>query len=92
MIVRTETGSTYEFDPANHRVRRINPDGVLRGDGEWLRRQDENPIHIGSPMLLVLEPLDADADATLRLTTPVVSIEDKEPIILPLSCVEEPNQ
>jgi len=55
MIVKTETGSTYEID--GRRVRRVNEDHSKRGDGLWLESLEEVEPVVGYPMLLALEPL-----------------------------------
>ena len=57
MIVKTETGSTYEI--IGHRIRRVNDDYSKRGDGLWLDSLEEVKPVVGYPMLLALEPLGA---------------------------------
>ena len=72
MRVTTATGSVYEFEPDS--VRRVNPAGPLRRDGDWLAVTDGTVPAVGRPMVLFLEPL-GEGDSTERRTTPVVSIE-----------------
>lgn len=72
MRVETETGSVYEFLP--DRVRRVNPEGRLRRDGDWLSVSDGTVPFKGRPMVLFLEPL-GEGPHTERRTTAVVSIE-----------------
>jgi len=81
MIVKTATGSTYEFRLNEHgtpiEVRRVPAsDGAqLRADEEW-KQILALPLGlptVGQRMVLVLEPL-GDAGPTTRTTTEVVSI------------------
>ena len=86
MIVRTESGSTYEFN--GDRVRRINPTVGKRGDGDWQRlimMYPETP-RVGISMTLVMASLarygadDAGTPPelggeTTRHTTPVTLVD-----------------
>lgn len=72
MIVKTESGSIYEFNEGATQVRRVGAD-VLRRDNEWLSVEPWFPIEVGRMMVLALEPL-GEGDMTLRQTTPVVEI------------------
>lgn len=71
MRVTTEAGSVYEFD--GQRMKRKS-DSTLRRDGEWIQLLVPVEPRIGEPMWLPLEPL-GDGEVTVRMTTPVVSIE-----------------
>lgn len=75
MIVTTESGTRYEFDGL--KMRRIS-DASMRRDGEWIALLSEPHPFVGEPMFLTLEPLATDADVTMRITTPVIAIEEKE--------------
>lgn len=75
MIVKTKSGTRYEFDGL--KMRRIS-DASLRRDGEWVELLSEPRPFVGESMFLTLEPLATDADVTMRITTPVVSIEETE--------------
>lgn len=75
MIVTTESGTRYEF--VGQKMRRIS-DAGMRRDGEWIALLSEPHPFVGEPMFLALEPLAVDADVTIRITTPVVSIEETE--------------
>lgn len=76
MIVTTETGSKYEFkdDIISKLVRRVNPEGALRRDSEWLKYDMSLEPEVGYPMLLWLEPL-GDGFATMRQTSAVTEIQ-----------------
>jgi hypothetical protein len=74
--VVTESGSVYDFDDDLCTVRRVNPDRPKRRDDEVLGLQVRPEIVVGQPMVLGLEPLGGDDyDATVRVTTPVISRE-----------------
>lgn len=75
MIVTTESGTIYEFD--GPKMRRIS-DEAMRRDGEWISLLSKPHPFVGEPMFLALEPLAMDADVTMRITTPVISIEEEE--------------
>lgn len=83
-VVKTESGSVYEFD--GQMARRVNPDSQKRGDGEWWSMQHPLPDHNleGGRLFLTLESLShlgADdagtpspeaSNFTTRITSPVV--------------------
>ena len=70
----TKTGSEYEI--RGNRVRRIS-EGEMRGDGDWLRLNQEPFVEVGHRAFMILEPL-GDCDFTTRTTSPVVKIERGE--------------
>jgi len=72
VIVKTESGSTYEFNDKVTEVRRFGA-GELRRDQEWLAVEPWFPIEVGRMMVLALEPL-GDGNLTIRQTTPVVEV------------------
>lgn len=89
VLIRTESGATYERD--GDRIRRLEgaSENPKRRDGHWLRLHRMLPREpkIGAPMVLVLESLAAhgpddhgtttpDPDYTTRMTTPVASIQE----------------
>lgn len=61
MVLRTESGSIYEVDRKNRRVRRLtgerNPTPKVGKDGEWKAYADiqPNPPEVGVPLLIVWE-------------------------------------
>ena len=71
--VTTESGSVYEFSQGMMWVRRVTEANALRCDGEWIRLCGSQ-ISRGRGMKLWLTGV-AEEGETLRLTTPVVSIE-----------------
>ncbi len=86
-IVRTQSGSRYEFKPGM--VRRVNDDAHKRADGEWvqLRAMFPKTPTVGYRLSLVLETLAAhgpDDDGneggiiTTRLTSAVTSCEPSQ--------------
>ena len=77
--VTTETGSVYEFDIANYKMRRVPvdaPESELRRDGEWLNMIRPPRIEKGEPILIPLEGLHDPSDVTMRYTTTVVDIQE----------------
>lgn len=72
MIVKTETGSVYEFDAG--KVRRVEYTHDLRRDGDWVECEIIHGPAVGEPMVLALEPLGEGADVTIRRTSLVVRI------------------
>lgn len=83
MIVKTITGSVYEFTGYLKTrgwtlVRRVHEGagGELRGDEDWLVIQQHRAIVVGIPMILTLEPL-GEGFATVRRTSVVTDIEDE---------------
>lgn len=83
MIVKTETGSTYDVEE-DYLVRvEVGSDSVtLRQDGEKLRIIEwvQKP-EVGRRMIMMLAPLEprefVNSVATMRSTSPVVSIEER---------------
>ena len=76
MIVKTETGSVYEIDMKNMKMRRSNSEESLRRDGEWITMLKEPIIELGRTMILFLEPLSEYQSITTRFTTIVKEIKD----------------
>lgn len=76
--ITTISGSVYEFDVDNYKMRRVNTnqDAQLRKDEEWIKVMYLPDFLVGEPMRVVLEPLSMDADVTMRFTTEVVSVEE----------------
>jgi hypothetical protein len=77
MIVKTESGSAYEFNEDETQFRRINAGGEyhkLRRDGEWLNIKGivSGPT-VGEPLVMVIEIRD-DGVPTFRRTSHVVEI------------------
>lgn len=75
MKVTTQSGTVYYFH--NRMVRRIHGENAqaLRRGAVWLRMEREPVIEVGSAMILTLEPLSENCASTIRITTPVLSIE-----------------
>lgn len=71
--VTTATGSMYELDPDNRRVRRVESTHALRRDGDWLHVQNDPNPEIGQPMVLFLEPL-GEGTVTIRTTSLVTRV------------------
>lgn len=86
MIVKTRSGSTYEF--LGGKMRRVNNAGSeKRMDGEWLAYRFIVPPTIGSSMIIEVEQLNAygpddhgneqgsvEGGFTQRVSTPVEDI------------------
>ena len=77
--VTTETGSVYEIDLDEQKMRRIpqGESGPLRKDNEWLKLLVPPTIELNQPLRMAIEPLSVDANVTMRFTSHVVSIEDE---------------
>ena len=73
--VTTESGSVHEIDQEEGRVRRLPgvEAGGLDADGDWVKITALS-LAEGHPMLHVYRP--DEVRASLRTTTPVVSIEE----------------
>jgi len=60
MIFKTATGSTYEIDETNKRVRRLS--GVKAAtarqgkDGDWRPYVDITEVKVGSPVMIFWDP------------------------------------
>ena len=80
MIVKTETGSYYEFNHKLSEVRRwhFDDENVLRRDGEWINCVVVAPIAIGQAMQMWLD-LRGDGVITTRTTSWVTDIIKDEP-------------
>lgn len=78
LTIVTESGSAYEWDQDNKRVRRVQADTelsvLLRKDGEWLPVLWAKPPAIGVCWQLALQIVDDLGTATVRTTTKVVQI------------------
>lgn len=79
--VITETGSVYEFDMANLKMRRVdhtNKSQDLRNDGEWIQMLVEPGIEVGRTMVIALAPLGdpETTDCTMRYTSTVLKVEE----------------
>jgi hypothetical protein len=79
--VTTETGSVYEFDVANSKMRRVpvdTPESALRRDGEWLKMIHIPYIEKEQPMRIPLEGLHDPTEVTMRYSTAVTKIEESD--------------
>lgn len=75
MIVKTENGSAYEFEDGKVIRRRLDDEGVLRRDGEWINLYQDPVVKIGVNMILYIEQLgDVDHPYTTRITSRVTEI------------------
>lgn len=75
MIVKTESGSIYEFEPGRVIRRRNDDAGVMRRDGEWIKLYHDPTVKVGVNMILFIEQLgSADFPYTTRVTSRVTEI------------------
>lgn len=80
--VKTETGSMYVLDLDHGTVTRVPDHDVedhsdLRGDCEELVLLGlESMPRIGTPLAMVLAPLDPEATVTVRMTSEIVEIKE----------------
>lgn len=79
--VITETGSVYEFDMENLRMRRAEhtkKSNDLRMDGEWVQMLVEPGVELGQTMVIALAPLGdpETTDCTMRYTSTVIKVEE----------------
>ena len=72
MRFTTESGSEYEV--RGDRMRRVNPNGVMTGDGTWIQVGGWR-VALGEPAVFDLE--GGPLDGLTRVTTVVTSIEEK---------------
>lgn len=76
--VNTETGSVYEFDLEQNRVRRVNETGnftAMRKDDEWNELVSIPEITVGESMKFLLHVREDDI-VTLRTTSYVTKVEE----------------
>lgn len=81
MLIRTETGSTYEIDQQNKKIRRLHN---LRGrqptehqgtDGEWKPYEEIVNLKVGSSLVVVWSYIPNEwANVPALQTSPVVEI------------------
>lgn len=79
--VHTETGSIYEMDMENLRLRRVlhtEKSNDLRMDGEWIQMLMWPEIDLGYSMRIPLAPLAEGYAVTFRTTSPVTEIEGQD--------------
>lgn len=70
---KTASGTEYEVDTKNKRVRRTNAASGMRRDNEWLILMALPNINIGYPAVMLLQPL-GEGDATYRTTNIVTEV------------------
>lgn len=78
--VYTETGSVYDFDLDQMRMRRVNERGdkySLRQDDDWISLVTIPNFTIGESMKFVVSGLNEDPDiVTIRTTSYVIKVEE----------------
>lgn len=76
ITVKTETGSVYELDAQELKLRRVpsNKEGKLRQDDEWIQMLMWPEIEVGFSMHIALAPLAEGFDVTMRHTSRVTEI------------------
>lgn len=89
--ITTESGAVYLRD--GNRIMRVTnqSDHEKRGDGKWLTLHNDPVFRVGERAILAVESLAAlgpddhgtppemaDPDVTVRVTTPVVRIEEND--------------
>lgn len=79
MKFTTESGTTYEIDLDEGRVRRLPSQygEGLRKDNDWIDLQILPDVTVGSPCTMILAPL-GQGGSTMRRTTIVMTVEDEE--------------
>jgi hypothetical protein len=70
---RTETGSVYDVDVDNKRVRRVEFTHELRKDGEWRPLHSISRINIGEPVRMLID-VRGDGVITHRTTSFVTEV------------------
>lgn len=82
ITVKTESGSVYEFDRKNLKMRRVPVDtkrkNKLRKDNAWVQMLLWPDIDQGFPMHIALAPLAKGYEVTMRHTTIVTEIEGQD--------------
>ena len=80
ITVHTETGSVYEFDLEQNRVRRVNETGNftnMRKDDQWIELVTVPTITVGESMAFALRGVSEEPDiVTFRTTSYVTKIEE----------------
>lgn len=75
-LVKTESGSLYEIDEANKKIRRIYgtvvPTAQFQTDGQWVKYESINKIR-KHHSLVIIWALDKQLPATI--TTPIVDTD-----------------
>jgi len=71
----TSSGSTYEVDEANTRMRRVEASHALRRDNDWQTYSVFMGARVDSRAFFILEPL-GDGNMTTRMTTLITSVEN----------------
>lgn len=77
MIFVTETGSSYELDAANYRVRRLNgsssPTQRQGPDGQWRTYTSISNVELNSSVLICWTDFETQADNTFVAKTTYTS-------------------
>jgi len=73
MIVKTQSGTEYEFTDDMTQVRRRG--GLnMRADGKWVALHSTPNPQVGEGMVLVLDGLSPESSVTYRYTSPVKAV------------------
>jgi hypothetical protein len=88
--IKTSSGSSYMVDEASFSFIRIRGEGAdeLGNDLSWVTYERINEVTVGRPMEIYYTPVNSEM-VTLRITTPVVSIEDTLPPDEPVEEIQE---
>lgn len=80
ITVKTESGSVYEFDRKNLKMRRVpvSKKEKMRQDNKWVQMLLWPDIDQGFPMHIALAPLAKGYEVTMRHTTTVIEIEGQD--------------
>ena len=78
MLIATKSGTVYEYDEDENRIRRTAPSITesLRGDNEWLDVMFMIGPKVGEPMFMRLS--SETMPEFSRTTTPVIGIEETD--------------
>lgn len=80
MIFQTVSGSLYELDRSNNRIRRLiginNPTDRQGKDGEWKQYSTVSAIKVGIPVVIVWEMYEHDKDLVQYKTTVTSNVVD----------------
>lgn len=88
--IKTASGSSYMVDEASFSFIRIRGEEAseLNNDLNWVTYEEILPVVVGRPMEIYYKPTGSEM-VTLRVTTPVVSIEDTISPDEPVEEIEE---
>ena len=82
MIIKTQSGSTYQLDQENKRVRRLHgtqaPTSFQRQDGEYREYIEIAGLEVGKSFVIVWKGREDGFVQPATITSPIVEIDPDE--------------